>query len=364
MLHLRDGTFRGGSAPATLPAAAWDGAGVRGMRARRAWLIGSTALLAAAGGGGGWLAVAQEVAEQEVLALVKALQERLPAGSEVTYGAHGADPLRRSAVFSDLQVRVGAAGAPTGTVRASVLQVGRGTDGKAAGPVDLTGSGIVAETPDGASLSLATIEAGGADLAALLATFGGGAAATTTAQVGRLAAQGLTYSGVGGETMTIARSGWEGLVGGRLSGVSLEGISGAGPDGLVEIARASLGTLDWTRVDAGALATALTRFPATAGGTGPGGEGVVAPLAGEEDVAAAEEAPPAAEGDDDGTAEAPADETTDLPEVETTEEEAAAGGVPPELAGAEGEDDGAGAVFAAVEAFLALAEGELGGLFV
>ncbi|HEX8374123.1 MAG TPA: hypothetical protein VF606_02975, partial [Geminicoccaceae bacterium] len=107
------------------------------MRARRAWLIGSTALLAAAGGGGGWLAVAQEVAEQEVLALVKALQERLPAGSEVTYGALGADPLRRSAVFSDLQVRVGAAGAPTGTVRASVLQVGRGTDGKAAGPVDL-----------------------------------------------------------------------------------------------------------------------------------------------------------------------------------------------------------------------------------
>jgi hypothetical protein len=351
------------------------------MRARRrAWLIGSTALVAAAG----WFAVAaaQDAADQEVLALVKALQERLPAGSEVTYGALGADPLRRSAVFSDLQVRVGPAATPAGTVRASVLQVGRGADGRAAGPVDLSGSGIVAETPDGASLSLATVEANGTDLAALLATFGGGAAATA-AQVGRLATQGITYSGTGGETMTVARGGWEGLAGGRLSGVSLEGISGAGPDGLIEIARASLGALDWNRVDAAALATALTRFPG-AGGAGPGGEGEVAPLveeddAGDEVVIAAEplpqdeadEAPPE-ETTELPEAESAPDETTDLPEVETTPEEAAGGEEPlPPEGEAEGadlaaaaEDEEVGPVFAMVEAFLALAEGELGGLLV
>jgi hypothetical protein len=163
--------------------------------------------------------------------------------------------------------------------------------------------------------------------------------------------------------MTIARSGWEGLAGGRLSGVSLEGISGAGPDGLVEIARASLGALDWNRVDAGALATALTRFPG-AGGGGAGGEGEVAPLAGEEEVAAAAGEEPAVEpapaGEDGEEATAPpADDTTDLPEVETTEEEAAG-----DVADVAEAGDEAGPVFAAVEVFLALAEGELGGLLV
>lgn len=342
-----------------------------GMR-WRARLVGSTALVAAVGGGWFAVAAAQEAADQEVLALVQALQERLPAGSEVTYGALGSDPLGRSAVFSDLQVRVGPTGTPAGTVRASVLQVGRGQDGKAAGPVDLSGSGIVAETPDGASLSLATIEARGTDLAALLATFGGGpGAASGGTAVGRLAAQGMTYSGADGRTMTVARGGWEGLAGGQLAGVSLEGISGAGPDGLVEIARASLGTLDWNRVDAEALATALTKLPAAGGGDDPGGEGEVAPLAQEEretivaaDPGAAAEPPPADETDEE---EPPPDETTDLPETETTPEEAAgAEGTEAEAEAdlAAGEEDGAGAAFAAAEAMLALAEGELGGLLI
>jgi hypothetical protein len=186
------------------------------MRARRrAWLIGSTALVAAAG----WFAVAaaQDAADQEVLALVKALQERLPAGSEVTYGALGADPLRRSAVFSDLQVRVGPAATPAGTVRASVLQVGRGADGRAAGPVDLSGSGIVAETPTGrASASRRSRRAAPTSRPCSRPSAAGRPA--TAAQVGRLATQGITYSGTGGETMTVARGGWEGWPAGACRG--------------------------------------------------------------------------------------------------------------------------------------------------
>jgi hypothetical protein len=172
--------------------------------------------------------------------------------------------------------------------------------------------------------------------------------------------------------------------------VSLEGISGAGPDGLIEIARASLGALDWNRVDAAALATALTRFPG-AGGAGPGGEGEVAPLVEEDDAgdeggdrggpgrrrggaAPAGRGRRGAAGGDHrpagGGARAGRD---DRPARGRDHAREAAGGeepLPPEgeaegadLAAA-AEDEEVGPVFAMVEAFLALAEGELGGLLV